>query len=123
MASNNQGGNQSNQREQGNQGTDKGSKQGDMSSRGFASMGKDMQRNIASKGGCSAYESGNANEFTSEEAHGAGHKGGEASSGGNGGKQAGQIGSGNNQDGSSGVSQGFGGNQGSRVALAVVNLC
>ncbi|MCF5974912.1 general stress protein, partial [Xanthomonas perforans] len=38
---------------------------------------------IASKGGKAAHESGNAHEFTSEEAREAGKKGGQASGGGN----------------------------------------
>lgn len=44
--------------------------------RGFASMDKDKQEEIASKGGKAAHESGNAHEFTSEEARKAGQKGG-----------------------------------------------
>jgi hypothetical protein len=35
------------------------------SNRGFASMDPDKQREIASKGGKAAHESGNAHEFTS----------------------------------------------------------
>ena len=50
----------------------------DNDKRGFASMDDDKQREIASKGGRAAHESGNANEFTSEEAREAGRKGGEA---------------------------------------------
>jgi hypothetical protein len=50
--------------------------------RGFASMNEDKQREIASKGGKAAHESGNAHEWTSEEARKAGHKGGKASHGG-----------------------------------------
>lgn len=46
--------------------------------RGFASMDEDKQREIASKGGEAAHESGNAHEFDSEEARKAGKKGGEA---------------------------------------------
>lgn len=46
--------------------------------RGFASMDEEKQREIASKGGRSAHESGNAHEFDSEEAREAGKKGGEA---------------------------------------------
>jgi general stress protein YciG len=67
MASNNQGGNQG----------------GDTSNRGFASMDPERQREIASEGGKAAHESGNAHEFTSEEAREAGKKGGQASGGGN----------------------------------------
>src|SRR5436305_983919 len=46
--------------------------------RGFASMDDEKQREIASKGGRAAHDSGNAHEFTSEEAREAGRKGGEA---------------------------------------------
>ncbi|MDM1311194.1 hypothetical protein HXZ79_07975 [Acinetobacter indicus] len=38
------------------------------SNRGFASMDPDEQREIASRGGRAAHASGNAHEFTSEEA-------------------------------------------------------
>ncbi|KKD34975.1 MAG: KGG domain-containing protein [Limnoraphis robusta] len=48
--------------------------------RGFASMDKDKQREIASKGGKAAHEKGTAHEFTSEEAREAGKKGGETTS-------------------------------------------
>ena len=47
--------------------------------RGFASMDKDKQREIASKGGKAAHEKGTAHEFDSEEASKAGKKGGENS--------------------------------------------
>lgn len=47
------------------------------SNRGFASMDEDKQREIASKGGKAAHESGHAHEFNSEEAAEAGRKGGE----------------------------------------------
>lgn len=51
----------------------KGSKQsGDTSNRGFASMDPQRQREIASEGGKAAHASGNAHEFTSEEARRAG---------------------------------------------------
>lgn len=46
--------------------------------RGFASMDESKQREIASEGGRAAHESGNAHEFTSQEARKAGQKGGEA---------------------------------------------
>jgi uncharacterized protein len=46
--------------------------------RGFAAMDEEKQRAIASKGGKAAHESGNAHEFTSEEAREAGRKGGES---------------------------------------------
>lgn len=45
--------------------------------RGFASMDPEKQREIASKGGKAAHESGNAHEFDSEEAREAGRKGGQ----------------------------------------------
>lgn len=60
--------------------TQETSKKG-VANRGFASMDKDKQREIASKGGKAAHESGNAHEFTSEEARIAGRKGGQASGG------------------------------------------
>ena len=44
------------------------------SNRGFASMDPDRQREIASQGGKAAHESGNAHEFTSEEAREAGSR-------------------------------------------------
>lgn len=47
--------------------------------RGFASMDKEKQRDIASKGGKAAHEKGTAHEFDSEEASKAGKKGGENS--------------------------------------------
>ena len=50
------------------------------SKRGFASMDKDRQREIASRGGKAAHEKGTAHEFTSEEAREAGRKGGRKSS-------------------------------------------
>ena len=49
---------------------------------GFASMDDARQREIASQGGRAAHQSGNAHEFTPEEAREAGRKGGEASHGG-----------------------------------------
>lgn len=57
--------------------------QGGTSNRGFASMDEDKQREIASKGGKAAHQSGNAHEFSSEEAREAGKKGGQSSGGGN----------------------------------------
>jgi general stress protein YciG len=59
---------------QGNQ----GSNQEGSSNRGFAGMDPKKQQEISSKGGQAAHESGNAHEFTSEEAREAGRKGGEA---------------------------------------------
>ena len=44
------------------------------SGRGFASMDKERQREIASEGGRAAHQSGNAHEFTSEEARRAGRQ-------------------------------------------------
>lgn len=48
------------------------------SHRGFAAMDRELQRQIASKGGRAAHEKGTAHEFTPEEARIAGRKGGEA---------------------------------------------
>lgn len=62
MTPNNQGGNQGKR----------------SSSRGFASMDPQRQREIASEGGRAAHERGTAHEFTSEEAREAGRKGGQA---------------------------------------------
>lgn len=45
-------------------------------SRGFGSMDKAKQREIASKGGKAAHKQGTAHEFTSEEARAAGRIGG-----------------------------------------------
>jgi general stress protein YciG len=47
--------------------------------RGFASMDRSKQREIASKGGKAAHQKGTADEWTSEEAREAGRKGGLAS--------------------------------------------
>src|SRR5215218_2472059 len=86
MASSNQGNQGGSQggKQGGNQGGGQsgGSNQGGTSNRGFASMDPERQREIASEGGKAAHESGNAHEFTSEEAREAGRKGGEASGGG-----------------------------------------
>jgi uncharacterized protein len=46
------------------------------SKKGFASMDPKRQREIAAEGGRAAHRSGNAHEFTSEEAREAGAKGG-----------------------------------------------
>jgi general stress protein YciG len=48
------------------------------SDRGFASMDRDKQREIASKGGKAAHAKGTAHEFNSAEAALAGHLGGKA---------------------------------------------
>lgn len=45
--------------------------------RGFASMTREKQREIASKGGKAAHEKGTAHQWTSEEAQTAGRKGGQ----------------------------------------------
>lgn len=47
--------------------------------RGFASMDRVKQREIASKGGKAAHQKGSAHEWTSDEARDAGRKGGIAS--------------------------------------------
>lgn len=52
--------------------------------RGFASMSREKQREIASKGGIAAHEKGTAHEWTKDEAKAAGRKGGQASRGGRG---------------------------------------
>lgn len=46
--------------------------------RGFAAMSPEKQREIASKGGKRAQETGRGHQFTSEEAREAGRKGGHA---------------------------------------------
>src|ERR671921_1837437 len=48
------------------------------SRRGFASMDRERQREIASKGGRAAHEKGTAHEWSSDEARVAGQKGGVA---------------------------------------------
>lgn len=53
-------------------------------SRGFASMDRAKQREIASKGGKAAHAQGKAHEWTSETAREAGRKGGQISRGGRG---------------------------------------
>jgi general stress protein YciG len=45
--------------------------------RGFASMSREKQREIASKGGHAAHAKGTAHEFSADEARAAGRKGGE----------------------------------------------
>ncbi|MPY86515.1 MAG: hypothetical protein GEU99_01170 [Luteitalea sp.] len=52
--------------------------------RGFASMSREKQREIASKGGRMAHLKGTAHEWTPEEARVAGRKGGMVSRGGRG---------------------------------------
>lgn len=46
--------------------------------RGFASMNREKQRLIASKGGKTAHRKGTAHKWTSDEARAAGRKGGRA---------------------------------------------
>lgn len=62
------------------QGSKDAGKQTGKSERGFAAMNPERQREIAREGGRAAHQSGNAHEFTSEEAREAGRKGGQASS-------------------------------------------
>ena len=56
--------------------TENGSAPRGRSNRGFASMDRNKQREIASKGGRAAHEKGTAHEFDSGEARAAGRKGG-----------------------------------------------
>jgi len=58
--------------------SDENAQQRKTSHRGFASMSPERQREIASKGGKAAHKSGNAHEFSTEEAAQAGRKGGQA---------------------------------------------
>ncbi|MBV6815571.1 KGG domain-containing protein [Xanthomonas campestris pv. passiflorae] len=62
---------------------DQNGNKGGTSNRGFASMDGHKQCEIASIGGKAAHESGNAHEFTPEQARKAGTKGGQASGAGN----------------------------------------
>lgn len=82
------------------------SKQGDRTSmRGFASMDPNQQRAIASEGGRAAHRSGNAHEFTSEEARRAGsmsHKNSRKNSASEGSASAGSEGSSSTRVGASG---------------------
>lgn len=48
------------------------------STRGFASMSPERQREIARKGGKAAHQKGTAHEFTPQEAREAGRKGGQS---------------------------------------------
>ena len=73
----------SNQGNQSGKGGKQGSNQPGKSERGFAAMDPKRQREIASEGGKAAHQSGNAHEFSSEEARNAGRKGGQAGGGGN----------------------------------------
>ncbi len=56
--------------------SESGSAQRGRSNRGFASMDRSKQREIASKGGRAAHQKGTAHEFDSGEARAAGRKGG-----------------------------------------------
>lgn len=78
------------------------SSSGNTSKRGFASMDRDKQREIASKGGKAAHAKGTAHEFDSEEAREAGRKGGEASHGGGRGGSSSARGSSSSQQGKAG---------------------
>jgi len=80
----------------GNSGGNKQS--GDTSNRGFASMDPERQREIASEGGKAAHASGNAHEFTSEEAR----KAGSMSHKNDGNRQSGSSGSGSSGGGTRG---------------------
>jgi hypothetical protein len=119
MANSNQGNNanQGNQdSKQSQQSGNKGS--GDTSNRGFASMDPEQQREIAAEGGRAAHASGNAHEFTSEEARRAGsmsHKNdGNQQSGDSGGSRGGNnAGGGQGNQGSQG-GQGKQGSSGTR---------
>lgn len=104
MASNNQGGNKGKQG--GNQ------QSGDTSNRGFASMDPQRQREIASEGGRAAHASGNAHEFTSEEAR----RAGSMSHGGGGGQQSGGQGGNQQSGGGRGGNQGNQGNRGNQAS-------
>jgi len=83
-----------------------GNKQsGDTSNRGFASMDPERQREIASEGGKAAHASGNAHEFTSEEAR----KAGSMSHKNDGNRQSGSDSGSSRQSGGGGSSGGSGG--------------
>ncbi|MFL6659138.1 MAG: KGG domain-containing protein, partial [Massilia sp.] len=101
--------------------------QGDTSNRGFASMDPEKQRAIAAEGGRASHASGNAHEFTSEEAREAGHLshkndgnqqsggdqgGSSASSSGGRGGSSGSSSGGSQQSGSGGSKGGSGGSSG-----------
>src|SRR3982750_1320175 len=62
----------------GDTGSDMQGGSGRRSNRGFASMDRGKQREIASKGGKAAHAKGTAHEFDSDEARNAGRKGGQA---------------------------------------------
>lgn len=105
MASSNQ--DKGGSKQSGGQGGNKQS--GDTSNRGFASMDPERQREIASEGGKAAHASGNAHEFTSEEAR----KAGSMSHKNDGNRQSGSESGSSRQSGSgSGSSGGSGGSGG-----------
>jgi general stress protein YciG len=62
----------------GQNGSQSGAQSRNRSNRGFASMDRDKQKEIASKGGKAAHAKGTAHEFDSGEAREAGRKGGVA---------------------------------------------
>jgi hypothetical protein len=66
-----QSGRQNQQNQAGSTGQQGGQTSG---GRGFAGMDRERQREIASQGGRAAHASGNAHQFTSEEARAAGSK-------------------------------------------------
>ncbi|KAF1043617.1 KGG domain-containing protein [Xylophilus sp.] len=111
MASNNPQGH--NQHTGSNEGQDNKGNQGGQnrsqnesggSNRGFAAIDPERQREIASQGGKAAHESGNAHEFTSQEAREAGAK----SHGGHGGSSASSGSGSQNQGDRSNASSGQG---------------
>lgn len=103
MASSNQGNNQGGRG--GNNQSGQGGNQGsDTSNRGFASMDPERQREIASEGGKAAHASGNAHEFTSEEAR----KAGSMSHKNDGNRQSGSGGSGGGSGGGNNAGSGGG---------------
>ena len=88
--------------------------------RGFASMDRAKQREIASKGGKAAHQKGTAHEWTSEEARDAGRKGGIASHQ----RRREQAASSGNQDGSDtnqGSSPEIGRDRSSDVSMPIDN--
>ncbi|SDG51795.1 MULTISPECIES: KGG domain-containing protein [unclassified Duganella] len=102
---------------QGNQGGNQGGKnqQSDTSNRGFASMDPERQREIAAEGGRAAHASGNAHEFTSEEARKAGSMSHKSDGNQQSGSSSGSRGSGGGQSGGQqGGNQQSGGGSGSR---------
>lgn len=111
---NKQGSNQGGNKQSGNQAGNQG---GDTSNRGFASMDPERQREIAAEGGRAAHATGNAHEFTSEEARKAGsmsHKndGNQQSGSGSGSRSGSDDDSGGNRGGNKGGNQGSSGTRG-----------